>query len=245
MRALQDMGLLPAFITGTVWRYTKWATFEAVAHPYAYLERLRSFARACDGRAQWPVYGMAVVSFTCLPRVGEAAPIKRGGSRSRGLGFHTGKYDPHFVRRKLGSYLRAWLRWLDREGSTSARRHTSVHKGPPTSRWSWQMPSADVKAPTRGGMRGGGVGRQACASWVCRSDGSLCLDRWMPESVAAHYGDAAHDFAVADNVELPWPIAQGDMAWEWRVLSLKDMFPGELLALFVRERDVGPEEDLE
>ena len=28
--------------------------------------------------------------------------------------------DPHFVRRKLGSYGRAWLRWFDREGSTSA-----------------------------------------------------------------------------------------------------------------------------
>ena len=34
------------------------------------------------------------------------------------------------------------------------------------------------------------------------------------------------------------------MAWEWRVVSLKDIFPGELLALCVRERDVGPEEDL-
>ena len=36
-----------------------------------------------------------------------------------GLGFHTVKYDPHFIRRKLGSYGGAWLRWLDREGSMS------------------------------------------------------------------------------------------------------------------------------
>ena len=34
------------------------------------------------------------------------------------------------------------------------------------------------------------------------------------------------------------------MAWEWRVVSLKDIFPGEELALCVRNRDVGPEEDL-
>ena len=54
--------------------------------------------------AQWTVYGMAVLSFTCLLRVGKAAPIRHGGSRSRGLGFHIVKCDPHFVRRKLGSY---------------------------------------------------------------------------------------------------------------------------------------------
>ena len=66
----------------------------------------------------------------------------------------------------------------------------------------------------------------------------------MSESAAAHYGDAPVDFVVADNVELPWPGAQGDMEWEWRVVSLKDIFPGELLALFVQDKDVGPEEDL-
>ena len=34
------------------------------------------------------------------------------------------------------------------------------------------------------------------------------------------------------------------MEWEWRVVSLKDMFPGELLTLCVREKDVGPDEVL-
>ena len=93
-----------------------------MARPYAGLERLSSFARACGGKAQWTAHGMAVLSFTCLLRVGEADPIRRGGSRARGVGFHTVKCDPHFVRTKLGSYGRAWLRWLDRvnEGSTSA-----------------------------------------------------------------------------------------------------------------------------
>ena len=35
----------------------------------------------------------------------------------------------------------------------------------------------------------------------------------MSESVAAHYGDTLDDFVVANNVELPWPSAQRDMAW--------------------------------
>ena len=68
MRALEEMGWLPEFVTGRVWRCAKWATSQAVAHPYAGLEELRSFARACDGRAQWTAYGMAVLSFTCLLR---------------------------------------------------------------------------------------------------------------------------------------------------------------------------------
>ena len=62
--------------------------------------------------------------------------------------------------------------------------------------------------------------------------------------MAAHYGDPPHDFMVANNVELPWPSARGGMEWEWRVVSLKDMFPGELPALCVREKDVEPEEVL-
>ena len=71
-----------------------------------------------------------------------------------------------------------------------------------------------------------------------------CWGRWMSKPVVAHYGDAPDDFVVADNVELPWPGAQGDMEWEWRVVSLKDIFLGELLALCVHNKDVGPEEDL-
>ena len=57
---------------------------------------------------------MAALSFACMLRVGEAAPIRQGGSRSRALGFHTVKCDAHFVRRKMGRYGR-W-RWLDAKG---------------------------------------------------------------------------------------------------------------------------------
>ena len=65
----------------------------------------------------------------------------------------------------------------------------------------------------------------------------------MFEPVAAHYGDAPDDFVVTDNLELQWPGAQWDMQWEWRIVSLKDIFPGELLALCVQDKDVGSEEE--
>ena len=63
---------------------------------------------------------MAVLSFACLLKVGEAAPLRRGGSRSWGLGFHTVKFDPTLVQCRMGAYGRAWLRWLDAAGATSA-----------------------------------------------------------------------------------------------------------------------------
>ena len=52
MRAWDQMGWLPEIVTGRVCRCAKWATYQAVAGPYAGLEELRSFARACDGKAQ-------------------------------------------------------------------------------------------------------------------------------------------------------------------------------------------------
>ena len=82
MRALEEMGWLPEFVTGTAWRCAKWATSQAVARPYAGLEELRSFARACDGRAQWTAYGMAVLLFQ--PPSGVADPAQ-GASGSTPL----------------------------------------------------------------------------------------------------------------------------------------------------------------
>ena len=175
-----------------------------MACPYAGLKELRRFARACDGKAQWTAYGMAVLSFTCLLRVGEAAPIRRGGSRARGLGFHTVKCDPHFVRRKLGSYGGAWLRWLDREGSTSAL--PLAHFCPQGVAYLQMVMattlsgSASAHARWHAWRRGG----SAALRWLGLPIRWLAWwGRWMSESVAAHYGDAPNDFIVADNVELP------------------------------------------
>ena len=208
MRALEEMGWLPKFVIGRFWRCVKWSMSHAVARPYAGLEELRNFARACDGRAQWAVYGMAVLSFTCVVRVGEAAPIRRGGSRSRGLGFHTVKCNPHFVRRRLGSYGRAWLRWLDREGSTSAI--PLAHFCPQGSAY-LQMVMATALSGCESvharwhAWRQGGL---AALRWLGLPVRWLAWwGRWMSESVAAHYGDAPDTFVVADNVELPWPSA--------------------------------------
>ena len=134
MRALEVMGWLPEFVTGRVGKCAKWATSQAMARPYAGVEELRSLARACNCRAQWKVYGTAILWFTCLPRVGEASPIKRGGSRSRGLRFHTVKCDPHSSEGNWGATAghgcNGWTVW---DPHPLSCWRTSAHKGPPTS----------------------------------------------------------------------------------------------------------------
>ena len=185
----------PEFVTGRVWRCAKWATSQAVAHPYAGVEELRSFARACDSRAEWTTYRMAVLSFTCLLRVGEAAPIRRGGSRGRGLGFHTVKCDPHFVQSKPGSYGKAWLRWLDREGSTSAV--LLAHFCPKGAAYLQMVMAtalsgcASAHAQWHVWRRGG----SAAFRWLGLPVRWLaCWGHWMSQLVAAHYGDAQDNF---------------------------------------------------
>ena len=64
MRALEEMGWLPEFVSGRVWRRAKRSTSQVAARPYAGLEGLGNFARVCDRRAQLMVYGMVVLSFT-------------------------------------------------------------------------------------------------------------------------------------------------------------------------------------
>ena len=82
------------------------------------------------------------------------------------------------------------------------------------------------------------------AGWVAARCWSGLLVRWLSWWGRWMCENAPDDFVVADNVELPCPGTQGGMQWEWRVVSLKDIFPGELLALCVQDKDVGPEEDL-
>ena len=244
MCALEEMGWLLEFVTSRVWRCAKWATYQAVARPYAGPEELRCFARACDSTAQWTAYGMAVLSFTCLLRVGEGTPSGVAGAVEGAWGF-TPLNVTHTSSEGSGG--------ATTQGMAAMDGPRGIHISGP----------AGTLLPTRGGLPPNGHGDPpqgmcerpravACVEegWVgglalVGFTGQMALwGHWMSESVAAHYGDAPDDFSVADNVELPWPSARGGMEWERRVVSLKDMFPWELLALCVREKDVGQEEVL-
>ena len=241
-RALEDMGWLPAFVSRRVWRCAKWAPTEPALRPYAGLDDLRNFALACTERPQWTVYGMAVLAFTCLLRVGEAAPLRRGGSRCRGLAFRTVKVAPRTVRRRLGKYAREWLGWLDATGATSAVVGAQFCPQGPAFMQSVMAaalggsdnPHARWHAWRRGGsaaLRWLGLPIKWLAWW----------GRWLSETVAVHYADAPDDFVVTTEAVLPWPPDNHAGEFVWRAVSLRDVFPKELLELCAPDADEPPQ----
>ena len=187
---------------------------------------------------------MAVLSFTCLLRVGEEAPIRRGGSCARALGFHTVKFHTSSAGSGEATAGRGYDGW-NREGSTLAVQLAHFCLEGAADLQMVMAISLSGCASAHAQWHGWRRGASAALSWLGLPMIWLVGgDRWMSELVAAHYGDARDDFIVAYKVELPWPSAQGGMEWEWRLVSLKDMFPGELLAHCVRVKDVGREEVL-
>ena len=146
----------------------------------------------------------------------------------------------------LVCYGRAWLRWLDVEGATSLV--PLAHFCPQGSAYLQMVMlaafSGCASAHARWHVRQRGGSAALCwlglpVRWLAWSG------PWLCQSVAGHYGDAMEDFVVAYNGELPWPSARGGMEWEWRVVSLQDIFSEELLALRMPHRDFGPEGELE
>ena len=240
-RALEDMGWLPAFVSCWVWRCAKWAPTEPALRPYAGLDDLRNFALACMERPQLAVYGMELLAFTCLLRVGEAAPLRRGGSPCRGLAFRTVKVAPHIVRRRFGKYAQEWLGWLDAKGATFAVVGAQFCLQGPAFMQSVMAaalggsdnPHARWHAWRRGGS--------AALRWLGLPIKWLVWwGRWLSETVAVHYADAPDDFVVTTEAVLPWPSDDPTREFLWRAVSLRDVFPRELLELCAPDANEPP-----
>ena len=240
-RALEEMGWLPAFVSRRVWRCAKWAPTEPALRPYAGLGDLLNFALACTERPQWTVYGMAVLAFTCLLRVGEAAPLRRRGSWCRGWAFRMVRVAPRIVRRRLGKYAQAWLGWLDAKGATSAVVGAQFCPQGPAYMQSVlaaalggsDNPHARWHAWRRGGsaaLRWMGLPIKWLAWW----------GRWLSETVAVHYADAPDDFVVTPEAFLPWPTDNPIGEFVWRTVSLRDVFPRDLLELCAPDANEPP-----
>ena len=99
------------------------------------------------------------------------------------------------------------------------------------------------------------IDSKEAGTYLSRGDGRHCVG-WGCQFAASPNGaagsasrgrpttDAPNDFVIADNVELPWPSARGGMEWEWRIVSLKDIFSEELLTFCIPDRDIGPNDEL-
>ena len=64
--------------------------------------------------------------------------------------------------------------------------------------------------------------------------------RWLSETVAVHYADAPDDFVVTSEAVLPWPSDDPKGEFVWRAVSLRDVFPREILELCAPDADEPP-----
>ena len=64
--------------------------------------------------------------------------------------------------------------------------------------------------------------------------------RWLSETVAVHYADAPDDFVVTSEAVLPWPSDDPTGEFVWRAVSLRDVFPREVLELCAPDADDPP-----
>ena len=64
--------------------------------------------------------------------------------------------------------------------------------------------------------------------------------RWLSETVAVHYADAPDDFVVTSEAVLPWPADNPTGEFVWHTVSLRDVFPRELLELCVPDAHEPP-----
>ena len=176
-----------------------------------------------------------------LLRLAEAAPLRWGGSRCRGLAFRTVKVAPRIVRRRLGKYAQAWLGLLNAKGATSAVVGAQLCPQGPAYMQSVMAaalggsdnPHARWHAWRRGGsaaLRWMGLPINWLAWW----------GRWLSETVAVHYADAPDDFVVTSEAVLPWPSDDPTGEFVWRAVSLRDVFPQELLKLYAPDADEPP-----
>ena len=168
-------------------------------------------------------------------------PSVGGGSRCRGLAFRTVKVASRIVPRRLGKYAQAWLGWLDAKGTTSAGVGAQFgREGQAYMQWVMvaalggsDNPHARWHAWRRGGsaaLRWMGLPIKWLAWW----------GRWWSETVAVHYADAPDDFVVTSEAVLPWPTDNPTGEFEWRTISLRDVFPRELPELCVPDADELP-----
>ena len=172
---------------------------------------------------------------------GRGCPPLSGGLRVSGLGIPHGKSGPTHRTQMAG------------EVCPSVARLAGCQGGHVRCRWAQFCPQGpaymqSVMAAALGGSnnlharwhawkRGG----SAALRWVGLPIKWLAWwGRWLSDTVAVHYADAPDDFVVTSEAILPWPTDSPTGEFEWRTVSLRDVFPRELLELCVPDADEPP-----
>ena len=232
VRAWEDLGWIGGMVQARHWRMSK-STIRNTEEQRRYggLEALSVLAQSYRTKEQWSGFALAVLSFTCLLRVGKAAGVRRRGIEDEAIWFRCNKNGDKVVQRELGPYSAKWARWLRDYGSTGRRR--SPIMCPSGSPW--------LESFLEYGFR-----RTEYAShrWHCWKRGGGALQkylalpaeirqwwgRWRSRSVPKHYAQPPEEYKIWTSIKLPWP--EGPSKFVKRTTRGQDFWPTALLELF-------------
>ena len=232
VRAVEDLGWIAGVVQARHWRMAK-STIRNTEQqrPYGGLEALSVLAQSCRTKEQWSGFALAVLSFTCLWRVGEAAGVRRRGIEDEAIWFRCNKNGDKVVQRELGPYSAKWARWLRDYGSTGRRR--SPIMCPSGSPW--------LESFLEFGFRGT---EYANHRWHCWKRGGAALQkylalpaeirqwwgRWKSRRVAEDYAQPPEEYKIWTSIRLPWP--EGPSKFVKRTARRHDFWPAAISELF-------------
>ena len=245
VRALEDLGWVSGVVQPRHWRMAK-STIRNTEEqrPYGGLEALSVLAQSCRAKEQWTGNALAVLSFTCLWRVGEASGVRRRGMEDEAVWFRCNKNGDKVVQRELGPYSAKWARWLRDYGSTGRRR--SPIMCPSGAPW--------LESFLEYGFRGTEFANHR---WHCWKRGGAALQkylalpgkirqwwgRWRSCRVAEDYAQPPEEYKIWTSIKLPRPA--GPSKFVKRTTRGHDFWPTAFSELFRDEQQtVGQEPDV-
>ena len=229
VRASEDLGWINGVVKPRHWRMGK-STIRNTEEqrPYGGLEALSILAQSCCTKEHWTGYALAVLSFTCLWRVGEAFGVRRRGIEGEAVWFRCNKNGDKVVQREVGPYSAKWARWLRDYGSTGRRRSPIMR--PSGAPW--------LESFLEYGFRGTEF---ASNRWHCWKRGGAALQkylteirqwwgRWRSSRVAEDYAQPPEEYKIWTSIKLPWP--EGPSKFVKRTTRGHDFWPTALSELF-------------
>ena len=159
------------------------------------LETLQLISQGCKDRIHWSLYGLAVLSFMGVLRVGEAVSIRRRALGDDAMCFRGVKNSRRLFTRDLGTYAAPWFNWLKKHGSTGEKG--SIFMCPQGPAW----PEERIARALMGT-------KYEDHGWHCCCRGGTAVLKWMGyPSMSASGGGARGPAVLRRNTPPPPPIS--------------------------------------
>ena len=169
VRAVEDMEHVEPTISRKLWHMANYSLpgDEGYQRTFGGLETLHIISQGCKDRVDWSFYGLAVLSFVGVLRVGGTVSVRRRGFGEDTMCFRGVKNSQRLFTRDLRTYAAAWSEWLKKHRSRSVRKDPS--SSAPRDRLGWRSGSRgcsrEPNTRSTGGIGGAGAALPCSSGW--------------------------------------------------------------------------------